>query len=242
MRSSPTASTTHCLTWRTRDAVALHCLPAHPGEEISAEVLYGERQRIWDQAENRRHAQKALLELLTSQPLAGTVTGPPPPTTASGTLAGSRPEERQHCPHRSRLADQAPTQRSKASTAASGQRRRRRGLCRAARQPDRRSARARAAHARAHPGDARRRRDPRPDHALGRKRAGLQSSSSAGASRPMTCWRTSSSCSAAAAIRSSPQRGGRATPSRSTGSFAAPTALGARSAPAIDSRSSATTS
>jgi ornithine carbamoyltransferase len=45
-------------------AIALHCLPAHPGEEISAAVLYGERQRIWDQAENRRHAQKALLELL----------------------------------------------------------------------------------------------------------------------------------------------------------------------------------
>ena len=45
-------------------AIALHCLPAHPGEEITAEVLYGERQRIWDQAENRRHAQKALLELL----------------------------------------------------------------------------------------------------------------------------------------------------------------------------------
>jgi ornithine carbamoyltransferase len=43
-------------------AIALHCLPAHPGEEITAEVLYGERQRIWDQAENRRHAQKALLE------------------------------------------------------------------------------------------------------------------------------------------------------------------------------------
>jgi ornithine carbamoyltransferase len=45
-------------------AIALHCLPAHPGEEITEEVLYGERQRIWDQAENRRHAQKALLELL----------------------------------------------------------------------------------------------------------------------------------------------------------------------------------
>ncbi len=45
-------------------AVALHCLPAHPGEEITAEVLYGERQRIWEQVENRRHAQKALLELL----------------------------------------------------------------------------------------------------------------------------------------------------------------------------------
>jgi ornithine carbamoyltransferase len=45
-------------------AFALHCLPAHPGEEITAEVLYGERQRIWDQAENRRHAQKALIEFL----------------------------------------------------------------------------------------------------------------------------------------------------------------------------------
>lgn len=45
-------------------AIALHCLPAHAGEEISAEVLYGDRQRIWDQAENRRHGQKALLEWL----------------------------------------------------------------------------------------------------------------------------------------------------------------------------------
>jgi ornithine carbamoyltransferase len=47
-------------------AVAMHDLPAHPGEEITAEVLYGPRQRIWDQAENRRHAQKALLELLVA--------------------------------------------------------------------------------------------------------------------------------------------------------------------------------
>jgi len=46
------------------DAIALHDLPAHAGEEITAEVLYGSRQRIWDQAENRRHAQKALLEWL----------------------------------------------------------------------------------------------------------------------------------------------------------------------------------
>ena len=45
-------------------AIALHCLPAHPGEEITAELLYGPRQRIWEQAENRRHAQKALMELL----------------------------------------------------------------------------------------------------------------------------------------------------------------------------------
>jgi ornithine carbamoyltransferase len=50
---------------RARDeAVALHCLPAHPGEEISEGVLYGERSAVWDQAENRLHAQKALLELL----------------------------------------------------------------------------------------------------------------------------------------------------------------------------------
>jgi ornithine carbamoyltransferase len=48
-------------------AFAMHDLPAHPGEEITAGVLYGERQRIWDQAENRRHAQKALLELLVGE-------------------------------------------------------------------------------------------------------------------------------------------------------------------------------
>jgi ornithine carbamoyltransferase len=56
-------------------AVALHCLPAHPGEEITAEVLYGSRQRIWDQAENRRHAQKALIEFLLADGVdtAGTV-------------------------------------------------------------------------------------------------------------------------------------------------------------------------
>ncbi len=45
-------------------AIAMHCLPAHPGEEISADVLYGERSAVWDQAENRLHAQKALLERL----------------------------------------------------------------------------------------------------------------------------------------------------------------------------------
>jgi ornithine carbamoyltransferase len=48
-------------------AIALHCLPAHPGEEITAAVLYGDRQRIWDQAENRRHAQKALIEFLIAR-------------------------------------------------------------------------------------------------------------------------------------------------------------------------------
>jgi len=48
-------------------AFVLHCLPAHPGEEITPEVLYGGRQQIWEQAENRRHAHKALLEFVTSR-------------------------------------------------------------------------------------------------------------------------------------------------------------------------------
>jgi ornithine carbamoyltransferase len=46
------------------DAFVMHCLPAHPGEEITAEVLYGERSAIWAEAENRLHVQKALLALL----------------------------------------------------------------------------------------------------------------------------------------------------------------------------------
>ena len=46
------------------EAIVLHCLPAHPGEEIAADVLYGERSAVWDEAENRLHVQKALLALL----------------------------------------------------------------------------------------------------------------------------------------------------------------------------------
>ena len=47
-------------------AIVLHCLPAHPGEEITEDLLYGERSAVWDQAENRLHAQKALLERLVA--------------------------------------------------------------------------------------------------------------------------------------------------------------------------------
>jgi ornithine carbamoyltransferase len=48
------------------EAVVMHCLPAHPGEEITEALLYGDRSVVFDQAENRLHAQKALLELLTT--------------------------------------------------------------------------------------------------------------------------------------------------------------------------------
>jgi ornithine carbamoyltransferase len=46
------------------DAIVLHCLPAHYGEEITEEVLYGPRSAVWDEAENRLHAQKALMALV----------------------------------------------------------------------------------------------------------------------------------------------------------------------------------
>jgi len=50
------------------DALFLHCLPAHRGEEVSAEVMDGPQSVVWDQAENRLHAQKALLEFLLIGP------------------------------------------------------------------------------------------------------------------------------------------------------------------------------
>ncbi len=52
------------LTLADPAAIVLHCLPAHRGEEISESVLEGPRSRVWDQAENRLHAQKALLAML----------------------------------------------------------------------------------------------------------------------------------------------------------------------------------
>jgi len=65
------------LAYAADDAIVLHCLPAHRGKEITAEVLDGPRSVVWDEAENRRHAQKAVLAWLVSvEPVATTTESP----------------------------------------------------------------------------------------------------------------------------------------------------------------------
>ena len=56
--------TTELMKLAKTDAVFMHCLPAHRGEEVAADVIDGEQSVVWDEAENRLHAQKALLEFL----------------------------------------------------------------------------------------------------------------------------------------------------------------------------------
>lgn len=52
------------MSYAEKDAIVLHCLPAHRGEEITHEVIEGKQSKVWDQAENRMHAQKALMASL----------------------------------------------------------------------------------------------------------------------------------------------------------------------------------
>jgi ornithine carbamoyltransferase len=60
----PYAVTSELLSYAAPHAIFLHCLPAHRGEEVSADVIDGIRSAVFDQAENRLHAQKALLVAL----------------------------------------------------------------------------------------------------------------------------------------------------------------------------------
>ncbi|MGH3445859.1 MAG: ornithine carbamoyltransferase, partial [Nocardioidaceae bacterium] len=61
---APYAVTDDLLSGAAADAIVLHCLPAYRGKEITAEVIDGPRSVVWDEAENRLHAQKALLTWL----------------------------------------------------------------------------------------------------------------------------------------------------------------------------------
>jgi ornithine carbamoyltransferase len=63
----PYAVTTALLDLADREAIVLHCLPAYRGKEIDAAVIDGPRSVVWDEAENRRHVQKALLAFLDDQ-------------------------------------------------------------------------------------------------------------------------------------------------------------------------------
>lgn len=63
----PYAVTEELMTKASQDAIVLHCLPAYRGKEISAQVLDGPQSVVWDEAENRLHAQKALLTWLLEE-------------------------------------------------------------------------------------------------------------------------------------------------------------------------------
>jgi len=63
----PFAVTAEALRRSAPDAIVLHCLPAYRGREITAEVIDGPQSAVWDEAENRLHAQKALLTWLVEK-------------------------------------------------------------------------------------------------------------------------------------------------------------------------------
>jgi ornithine carbamoyltransferase len=63
----PYRVTAELMRYASRDALFMHCLPAHRGEEVSAEVIDGPQSVVWDEAENRLHSEKSLLEFLAQQ-------------------------------------------------------------------------------------------------------------------------------------------------------------------------------
>jgi ornithine carbamoyltransferase len=72
------------LSHAAADAVVLHCLPAYRGKEIAAEVIDGPQSVVWDEAENRRHVQKAVLAFLDEQPRKLSEPADHRPSTGSG--------------------------------------------------------------------------------------------------------------------------------------------------------------
>ncbi|MBS45776.1 MAG: ornithine carbamoyltransferase [Nocardioides sp.] len=75
---APWSLTEDLMSHAAPDAIALHCLPAYRGKEIAEAVLEGPQSAVWDEAENRRHAQKAVLAFLLER-------STPPPTGTAGT-------------------------------------------------------------------------------------------------------------------------------------------------------------
>ena len=67
---APYALTSELLAGAKDDAIVLHCLPAYRGKEIEAAVIDGPQSVVWDEAENRLHAQKALLSWLLARSFA----------------------------------------------------------------------------------------------------------------------------------------------------------------------------
>jgi ornithine carbamoyltransferase len=79
-------------------AIFLHCLPAHRGEEVSEEVIEGKQSRVWDQAENRLHVQKAIMAILMGDNGSGTrtgVSGKRGPAEGTGVIARARKRPKQ---------------------------------------------------------------------------------------------------------------------------------------------------
>ena len=81
---APYALTERLLSHAAADAVVLHCLPAYRGKEIAAEVIDGPQSVVWDEAENRRHVQKAVLAFLDEQPRKLSEPADHRPSTGSG--------------------------------------------------------------------------------------------------------------------------------------------------------------